>query len=143
MSTDTVININMMSTTPAMTKVSKALRELEEEASLRAVDAFVAEMKKEFELEDIDAFVEKYKAAYTQKMKDEAKEAAKKPKKAVKTDDSGHVVKRAPSDYNIFIRETMLKLKQMPENADFKGKQLMAMAAAEWKKSKSDDGKSE
>lgn len=124
-----------MSTTTAMTKVFKALRELEEEAAMHAIDDFVTELKASFELEDIDSFVEAYKKKLTQKLKDEAKEAAKKPKKAVKLDAEGHVVKREPSEYNIFIRDAMLRLKSMPENAEVKGKELMAMAAAEWKAS--------
>lgn len=135
MSTETVTDTNNKMS--AMTKVTKALRELEEEIALHAVDAFVEELKKAFELEDMDAFVESYKTSLTQKMKEEAKKAAAagKPKKVVKLDAEGHVVKREPSEYNVFIREAMLRLKQEPENKDVKGKELMAMAAAEWKKS--------
>ncbi len=134
MSTETVTQ-HTMSTATAMTKVFKALRELEEDAAMNAIDDFVSELKAAFELEDIDSFVETYKKKLTQKLKDEAKEAAKKPKKAVKLDAEGHVVKREPSEYNIFIREAMLRLKALPENHEVKGKELMAMAAAEWKAS--------
>lgn len=137
MSTEQVTDTNNTIKMSAMTKVNKALRELEEEIALNAVNAFVEELKKAFEIEDMDSFVESYKTSLTTKMKEEAKKAAAagKPKKAVKLDAEGHVVKREPSEYNVFIREAMLRLKEDPENKDVKGKELMAMAAAEWKKS--------
>lgn len=138
-STDTVTQqaiTNNMSA--AMTKLNKALATFADETTLAAIDNFVAAFKQEFELDedDMTAFVTKYKSELAQKSKDAAKEATKKPKKAQKLDADGNVIKREPSEYNKFVQAKMEELKANNPDLKGKGKELMAMAAAEWKKHK-------
>lgn len=123
----------------AMIKMTKAMNVFAEETALSAIDDFLAAFKAEFELDedDLKAFVDKYKENMRQQYKDAAKEAGKKPKKAQKLDADGNVVKREPSAYNKFVKAKMEELKAT--NPDIKGKELLAMAAAEWKKQKASD----
>lgn len=121
-------------TSATMIKLNKAIQEVREEAILNAIDAFVATLKAEFEIDELDTFTETYKAKISQQLKDEIKDASKKPKKAPKLDADGNLVKREPSEYNKFIKEALIRLKK--ENPEQSGKDLMTLAAAEWKKSK-------
>ena len=65
---------------------------------------------------------------------DEKDEDGKKKKttKAPKLDKDGNVKpKRAPTAYNLFVKERMGELKK--ENPELKGSELMKMAAGDWK----------
>lgn len=123
----------------AMNKLNKAMHVFAEETALAAIDDFITAFKARVELDDDDlAFIEKYKADFSKKAKEQA---AKKPKKEQKMDENGNVIKRKPTEYNLFVQAKMEELKKA--HPDVKGNQLMAMAAAEWKKEKGTKSDSE
>jgi hypothetical protein len=57
-------------------------------------------------------------------------------KRAVKVDSDGVVIKKAPSKYNLYIKDEMARL--ITENPDKERKELMKQAAINWNKSKAD-----
>lgn len=78
----------------------------------------------------------------TQKLLDDFKEQLKKDYKPAAKGRGGKVPgapkkTRAPTEHNLFIRETMARLK--PLNPSLNGKELMALANQEWKKQKGGD----
>ena len=72
---------------------------------------------------------------------DELKKTLSEAFKSVKTKKSNQE-KRPPSEYNLFIKERMAKLKAEPENEKLDNKAIMSMAASEWKKYKEDKASS-
>ena len=63
---------------------------------------------------------------------DDVNDTDNKKKKTVKLDKDGNVKqKRAPTAYNLFVKERMGELKK--ENPELKGSELMKMAAGDWK----------
>mgnify|MGYP006272003715 CR=1 FL=1 len=95
------------------------------------VTEFAEEVRSQFEIdaEDFDKLVADYKSKVTQKIKEQSKPGYKPPKK-----DAPPKEKRAPSEYNVFVKNALIRLKQ--ENPETPAKELMAKAAAEWKASK-------
>ena len=55
-------------------------------------------------------------------------------KRAVKVDSDGVVIKKAPSKYNLYIKDEMARL--ITENPDKERKELMKQAAINWNESK-------
>jgi hypothetical protein len=55
-------------------------------------------------------------------------------KRAVKVDDDGVVIKKAPSKYNLYIKDEMARL--IKENPEKERKELMKLAAINWNESK-------
>ena len=55
-------------------------------------------------------------------------------KRAVKVDSDGVVIKKAPSKYNLYIKDEMARL--ITENPDKERKELMKLAAINWNESK-------
>lgn len=97
----------------AITKFNKAVQALVEATSIKVVDDFVVALKEKFELdeEDLQSVIENFK-----------KSSITVEKK-----------KRPASEYNIFIKETIERLKK--ENPESK-ENLMKLATAEWNKQK-------
>ena len=63
---------------------------------------------------------------------DDVNDTDNKKKKTVKLDKDGNVKqKRAPTAYNLFVKERMGELKK--ENPELKGSELMKLAAGDWK----------
>ena len=63
---------------------------------------------------------------------DDDNDTDNKKKKTVKLDKDGNVKpKRAPTAYNLFVKERMGELKK--ENPELKGSELMKLAAGDWK----------
>ena len=73
------------------------------------------------------------KPSYTKKSKTEPSKA-KKQKREPKLDSDGNVVKRAPTEYNIFIKENLPLIKE--EFPSLTRTDLMKIAAEKWQKSK-------
>jgi hypothetical protein len=55
-------------------------------------------------------------------------------KRAVKVDGDGVVIKKAPSKYNLYIKDEMARL--IKENPEKERKELMKLAAINWNESK-------
>jgi len=55
-------------------------------------------------------------------------------KRAVKVDGDGVVIKKAPSKYNLYIKDEMARL--ITENPEKERKELMKLAAINWNESK-------
>lgn len=120
----------------AYNKVTKALQTFEEEIALNTVDALIQAFKAEFELEEeeLTAFTEKFKLSLKDKFKEQAKASKSKGSKASGSSSDGEKKKREPSAYNKFVKAEMERIKV--DNPEVKGKELMAMAAANWRVAK-------
>ena len=57
-------------------------------------------------------------------------------KRVAKVDSDGVVIKKAPSKYNLYIKDEMARL--ITENPEKERKELMKQAAINWNKSKAD-----
>ena len=116
----------------ALSKVHKSIALLVEETAVQTLQEVANAMKEKFNIDEDDVvkFVAEFKTTLANKYKEEAKSS----KKGGKTT-SPPKEKRAPSEYNIFIKNALIRLKQ--ENPDTPAKELMGKAAAEWKVSKS------
>lgn len=114
----------------ALSKVHKSIALLVEETALQTVQDVANAMKDKFQIdeEDVAQFIGEYKAMLATKHKEDAKSSKKKGKSSTTKE------KRAPSEYNIFIKNALIRLKQ--ENPETPAKELMGKAAAEWKASK-------
>ncbi len=119
----------------AFTKVTKALSVLVEETSLLVVDKLVAFLDTKIEMDDdMKQMFEDFKTQLKEQLKEEAKAAAKGGKKKIAVDENGEKKKRAPSAYNLFIKEKMAAIKQ--KNPEMASKDVMKEAIAMWKAQK-------
>jgi hypothetical protein len=123
----------------ALIKINKAISAAFEEQSLHVLNKFVDALKEKIEFdEDLEQFVNAFKTT----LKDEFKLAEKATKKSKRSKGSDGASdseaepkkKRAPSAYNLFIKDKMAELKQT--NPELKSKELMSAATVEWKKQK-------
>ena len=99
--------------------VSKVVLAAKEET----VDALLKFLGDKIEIDEIKEFFIEFK--------NNLKEPSKKSSK--KSDSNDESKKKAPSAYNLFIKDMSPVLKEKNPNA--KGKELMALASAEWKNS--------
>lgn len=112
----------------ALSKVHKSIALLVEEVAVQSLTDVAKAMQEKFNIaeDEVDAFITEYKSTLTQKVKQDSKKTSKK--------DGPPKEKRAPSEYNVFIKNALIRLKK--ENPDTPAKELMGKAAAEWKASK-------
>lgn len=112
----------------ALNKVHKSIALLMEDVAIQTLMDVTNAMKEKFNIADdeVDAFVDKYKDVLAEKTKQDAKKGSKK--------NSAPKEKRAPSEYNVFIKNALIRLKK--ENPETPAKSLMKQAAAEWQASK-------
>jgi hypothetical protein len=115
----------------ALNKVYKSIAQLVEDTAVQTMQEVADEMRNQFEIDEDDftKFIEDYKAKLMQKLKYQSKAGAKPSKK-----ESTPKEKRAPSEYNLFVKNALIRMKK--ENPETPAKELMAKAAAEWKASK-------
>ena len=116
----------------AFNKVNIALSALVEETQLATVDKIVAFLSEKIEVdEDMQKMFEDFKESIKTQAKADLKKANKKSKKS--GDESGDEKKRtrAPSAYNMYIKEKMAEFKA----AGHKGN-LMKMAIEAWNEDK-------
>lgn len=64
----------------------------------------------------------------------DALKSGQSKKRAVKVDSDGVVIKKAPSKYNLYIKDEMARL--IKENPEKERKELMKLAAINWNESK-------
>lgn len=118
----------------ASTKVTKAVQVLVEETSLEVVDKLGAFFETKIEMDDdMKGYFEEFKTQLKEHLKEEAKAVGKGAKKA-KVMVDGEKKKRAPSAYNLFIKDKMAEIKV--NQPDLKSKDLMKEAIAMWKAQK-------
>ena len=118
----------------ALTKVNSAVSALVEEVSMTTVDKVVEFLKSKIDFdEDFEGFFKEFKDTLKADVKAAAKKSAKKSKKSDSSDSEGEPKKkRAPSAYNLYIKDKMAEIKV--SNPEIKGKDLMKAAIDEWKK---------
>ena len=113
--------------TMALTKVNSAVSALVEEVSMTTVDKVVEFLKSKIDFdEDFEGFFKEFKETLKADMKAAAKKSGKK------SSDGEPKKKRAPSAYNLYIKDKMAEIKV--SNPEIKGKDLMKAAIDEWKK---------
>ena len=125
----------------AHAKLLKALNLAMEETALTTVDTVIDTFKKmlleemEIDEDDLNALGTKAADAVKDQLKADYKEAAKsKGKKAAKAEPKE---KRAPTEYNLFIKAKIAEIKG--DNPGLKGTELMKRATDAWKKRKTSD----
>lgn len=126
--TDNNHTINTM----ALIKAQKAILVLAEETALSTVDKLAEFLATKIEFdEDMKATFDEFKTL----LKEEHKASSKASGKRKTTNaDGSEKKKRAPTPYNLFIKDQIVALKQ--ENPKWTGKELMAAATAAWKAQK-------
>lgn len=127
----------------SMNDIIKAVQKHEVEVASQAIDKLVEEIHKvltDKDETDLLENLEEFLSDIVSNVKDNLKEESKKAAKAAtgKKVKDPNAPKRAPSEYNNFIKEHMATLKL--ENQDAKPKELMAMAVAEWNSHKEKTG---
>lgn len=111
----------------ALVKAQKALLTLAEEVSLSTVDKLAEFLATKIEFDDdMKELFEEFKTA----LKEEHKATAKGGKRG-KNADGTEKKKRAPTPYNLFIKDEITRMKK--ENPALSGKELMTAATAAWK----------
>ena len=117
----------------ASSKVNAAIAALIEETQIATIDKMVAFLGEKIEVdEDMQKMFEDFKESIKGSAKADLKKATKKSKKS--SDESGEEKKkrtRAPSAYNLYIKEKMAEFKE----AGHKGN-LMKMAIDAWNEDK-------
>jgi hypothetical protein len=114
----------------AFLKVTKAMNALVEETSFAVVDKLMAFLDTRIEMdEDMKALFGEFKEQLTGELKETAK-AVTKSGKAAKAPGE----KRAPSAYNLFIREKMAELKE--EDPTMTAQERMKAATVLWREHK-------
>ena len=124
----------------ALAKLNKAVSVALEETALATVDRLITAFKTKFEMDesDLNELANEIKEAIKQENKQAATSSKKASKGGKKSSDSGSDTekpKRAPTAYNIFIKEKMAELSGA--DPSLKGKDLLKAAVEEWKKQKS------
>jgi organic radical activating enzyme len=121
-----------------MNDIIKAVQKHEVEVASQAIDKLVEEIHKVLTEKDSDLLesLEEYLSDIVATVKDNLKEESKKAAKAAngKKVKDPNAPKRAPSEYNNFIKDHIASLKE--EHPDAKPKELMTMAVAEWRAQK-------
>lgn len=122
------------STRMSMNDIIKAVQKHDVEVASNAIDQLVAEIHKvlgEGEPELLES-LEIYLGDIVSTVKELLKEEGKKNAKTAtgKKAKDPNAPKRAPTGYNIFVKEQMSKLKE--EHPDAKPKELMSMAVDAW-----------
>lgn len=117
-----------------------------EETSLQTVDKLVTFLETKIEVDDdLKQMFADFKTQLLEELKEEAKAAAKGGKskrgKGGASDGEPEKKKRAPSAYNLFIKEKMAAIKA--EKPELKSKELMAEAIQMWKAQKGGEGTGE
>lgn len=117
--------------TMALSKVHKSIALLVEETAIETLSEVAKAMQEKFNIaeDEVESFITEYKTNLVQKVKQDSKKPGAKKNAAPKE-------KRAPSEYNIFIKNALIRLKK--ENPETPAKELMGKAAAEWKASKAE-----
>lgn len=117
---------NPQSITMALVKAQKALQTLAEEVSLSTVDKLAEFLATKIEFDDdMKEVFDEFKNSLKEEFK-----ASAKPKKG-KNVDGTDKKKRAPTAYNLFIKEEITNLKK--KNPSWSGKELMSAATTAWK----------
>ena len=119
----------------ALNKVNTAVNALVEEVSMTTVDKVIEFLKTKIDFdEDFEGFFKEFKETLKADVKAAAKKTTKKSsKKSESSDTEGEPKKkRAPSAYNLYIKDKMAEIKV--SNPEIKGKDLMKAAIDEWKK---------
>lgn len=113
----------------AFAKITGLVESAVKEAQLATFDEFVKYLGAKIDVDDdMQSYIDEFKKTLTSKKKVTAAAKAKKDKSG----DDGEKKKRAPSAYNLFIKEKMAELRA----AGHKGN-LMKLAVEAWKESKS------
>lgn len=125
--TDNNHTINTM----ALVKAQKAILVLAEETALTTVDKLAEFLATKIEFDDdMKQTFDEFKTALKEEYKASSKASGKKKTNA----DGTEKKKRAPTPYNLFIKDQIVALKQ--DNPSWTGKELMAAATAAWKAQK-------
>jgi hypothetical protein len=112
----------------SLIKAQKALQVLAEEVALSTADKLAEFLATKIEFDDeLREAMDEFKNS----VKEEYKAVAKASAKAGKGDGNGEKKKRAPTAYNLFIKDKIISLKA--ENPSWTGKQLMSAATTAWK----------
>jgi hypothetical protein len=115
----------------AFLKATKAIQALVEETSMSVVDKLMAFLDTRIEMdEDMKGLFTEFKEQLTGELKETAKAVTKSTKGATK----GDKPKRAPSAYNLFIRDKLAELKE--SDPDMASKDRMKAATALWREHK-------
>ena len=121
-----------------MNDVIKAVQKHENDAASQAIDKLVEKIHEVLGEQDADLLesLEQYLSDIVTTVKDDLKEESKKAAKvaAGKKVKDPNAPKRAPSEYNIFIKEHIAELRK--EHTEAKPKELMSMAVAAWNEHK-------
>lgn len=121
----------VIANTMTSSKVSKAINLLVEESCLSVVDKLVCYLDAKIEIDDD---MKQYFESFKQILRDELKEDMKSYHGS-KSARSFPKKKRAPSAYNLFIKEKMALIKV--DQPELKSKDLMKEAIALWNAKKS------
>lgn len=124
----------------AITDIVKALQKHDVEVGEHAIDKLVEEIHKVLTDEDSDLLesLEDYLSKIVQNVKEELKNETKQMVKNVKGKKSKDpdAPKRAPSAYNLFVKDKMKELSE--EHPEMTRQELMKMAVSLWHNSKGD-----
>ena len=115
----------------AYPSITSALAKIVMDAKMKVMSDLIEQLESEFDMkddsmEDLKNFFEKFQKDLKSSEEEVVKIAGKKSKK-----DGTEKKKRAPSAYNLFIKDMSPVLKE--KNPNVKGKELMALTSAEWK----------
>jgi hypothetical protein len=118
----------------ALIKAQKALHALAEDVALATADKLAAFLGTKIEIDDdLKELFEEFKTSLKEEYKATAKTATAAARKG-KNADGSEKKKRAPTAFNLFVKDEISRLKQ--ENPAMTGKELMSAATAAWKKRK-------
>jgi len=117
----------------AFTAVNKAVAGVVMEAKLAVVDDLVAYLESKIEVDDdLRAMFDEFKSNLKESEEKVVKDAGKKIKGSKKTASGEEKKKRAPSVFNLYVKDVMPDMKaKHPDIKD--GKQMIGFASESWK----------
>ena len=115
----------------ALVKAQKALQNLAEEVAVSTVDKLAEFLASKIEFDDdMKELFDEFKDSLKEEYKNAAKVANGKKGKNLNADGT-EKKKRAPTAFNLFVKEEIPKIKKA--NPSMSGKELMTAATAAWK----------
>jgi len=117
----------------AFTAVSKAVAGVVMDAKLSVVDDLIAYLESKIEVDDdLRGMFDEFKSNLRESEEKVVKDAGKKVKGSKKTVDGVEKKKRAPSVFNLYVKDVMPDMKaKHPDIKD--GKQMIGFASESWK----------
>lgn len=117
----------------AFTAVNKAIANVVMEAKLAVVDDLIIYLESKIEVDDdLKAMFDEFKSNLKESEEKVVKDAGKKIKGSKKKSDGTEKKKRAPSVFNLYVKDVMPEMKaKHPDIKD--GKQMIGFASESWK----------